>query len=298
MSKARDFTGIRFGRLTVIRPTEERKNGMVVWECRCDCGNIAFVSSRFLKEGSTKSCGCLKKLNLAGKQFGRLIAIKPTEKRLGSGVVWECKCDCGNTTFVAATLLTKGHIKSCGCGKKVDLTGMRFGKLTAIKPTEKRSHGSIVWECQCDCGNTTLVRPDALKSGATQSCGCLFKTAVEERYEKHIKPNYVLGTDIKMIRAENKLPKNNTSGVKGVYFNSKKNYFEAELRFRGCRLRKICKSLEEAAEERRKMKQIHEEFLEWWESLSEGDKVTACAEYENEKATQIALLKKRMEKML
>ena len=46
MGQANDLTGKRFGLLTAIAPTEERKNGYTVWRCRCDCGGEAFVPSR------------------------------------------------------------------------------------------------------------------------------------------------------------------------------------------------------------------------------------------------------------
>lgn len=59
-------------------------------------------------------------------------------------------------------------------GKVVDLKGQRFGRLVAIKPTNKRSkHGLVLWECQCDCGNTHLVNTNLLGRGHTTSCGCL-----------------------------------------------------------------------------------------------------------------------------
>lgn len=54
-----------------------------------------------------------------------------------------------------------------------DLTGQRFGRLTALHPTDQRSGTSVVWACRCDCGRTCAVSADALKRGATRSCGCL-----------------------------------------------------------------------------------------------------------------------------
>ena len=59
----RNLAGQRFGRLTAIRPTDKRENatGSVIWECRCDCGNMTFVSSTALTSGNTTSCGCYKK---------------------------------------------------------------------------------------------------------------------------------------------------------------------------------------------------------------------------------------------
>ncbi len=56
-----------------------------------------------------------------------------------------------------------------------DISGKRFGRLIALKLSEKRSGRKTFWECVCDCGNTKLVRTDSLKCGAAQSCGCLKK---------------------------------------------------------------------------------------------------------------------------
>lgn len=175
-----DLAGQQFGLLTAVEPTEERRNGNVVWKCDCACGNTAYVSSILLKNGHTKSCGCLRLNDLSGQKFGLLTAVRPTEIRKKGIVVWECHCDCGNTTFVRAKDLNSGHTKSCGCLQKEkaknDLSGQTFGMLTAIEPTEERRGGSVVWKCRCECGNTVLVSTKGLKSGHSQSCGCLQKT--------------------------------------------------------------------------------------------------------------------------
>ncbi len=56
----KDLRDQRFGRITVLRATDQRtKQGNVIWECLCDCGNIAFVSTCSLKGKNTQSCGCL-----------------------------------------------------------------------------------------------------------------------------------------------------------------------------------------------------------------------------------------------
>lgn len=57
-----------------------------------------------------------------------------------------------------------------------DLSGKRFGLLKVINQTDKRSGGSVVWDCICDCGKTTDVSSGHLKSGHTISCGCHKKT--------------------------------------------------------------------------------------------------------------------------
>lgn len=53
--------GKRFGRLVVQAKTDKRNNGRIVWKCKCDCGNIAYVATTYLNNGDTRSCGCLKK---------------------------------------------------------------------------------------------------------------------------------------------------------------------------------------------------------------------------------------------
>jgi hypothetical protein len=60
-------------------------------------------------------------------------------------------------------------------GKFVDRTGQRFGRLLALEKTnQKNASGNIKWNCLCDCGNNVVVTGSSLKSGDTQSCGCLF----------------------------------------------------------------------------------------------------------------------------
>lgn len=57
-----DLTGRKFGRLLVISPTDERgSDGSVVWKCKCDCGNIAYITSTNLKSNNSRSCGCYAK---------------------------------------------------------------------------------------------------------------------------------------------------------------------------------------------------------------------------------------------
>lgn len=54
-----------------------------------------------------------------------------------------------------------------------DLSQQRFGKLTALEPTDERDSGSVIWACRCDCGRTAKVSARNLTNGHTKSCGCL-----------------------------------------------------------------------------------------------------------------------------
>lgn len=61
--KTRDVQSIlgkRYGRLVVVSASEKRRNRLTLWECKCDCGNNAFVDKVKLESGHTLSCGCLR----------------------------------------------------------------------------------------------------------------------------------------------------------------------------------------------------------------------------------------------
>ena len=60
MGAKEDLTGRRFGRWTVIEPSEKRGHHRI-WKCQCDCGTVKDVYETNLKCGKTLSCGCLVK---------------------------------------------------------------------------------------------------------------------------------------------------------------------------------------------------------------------------------------------
>lgn len=67
-----------------------------------------------------------------------------------------------------------------GHSHKIDLTGKRFGKLVVLEDTGRvervgsNKAGYVhFYKCQCDCGNTVIVRGGNLTSGNSMSCGCL-----------------------------------------------------------------------------------------------------------------------------
>jgi len=56
--------------------------------------------------------------------------------------------------------------------KTFDHTGLRYGKLIAIRRSEIKKKKMVLWVCICDCGNTKVIRSDHLVSKGTTSCGC------------------------------------------------------------------------------------------------------------------------------
>lgn len=70
-------------------------------------------------------------------------------------------------------------------GKKLDLTGHRFGRLTVLGKAERDKSGHLLLRCRCDCGTEVTVQRYHLKSGITRSCGCLNTQKRTERLTKH-----------------------------------------------------------------------------------------------------------------
>ena len=80
-----DLTGQRFGRLVVIgRGADYLTSGghkFARWRCKCDCGNIVLVKSVHLRNGITKSCGCIsaelleKRNRVHGMRYTKLYEV-------------------------------------------------------------------------------------------------------------------------------------------------------------------------------------------------------------------------------
>lgn len=58
MGKRLDITNEIYGRLTALYPDKDRKRN---WICSCQCGNKKSVALSNLRNGNTKSCGCIAK---------------------------------------------------------------------------------------------------------------------------------------------------------------------------------------------------------------------------------------------
>lgn len=129
----------------------------------------------------------MQKHNLIGCRFDRLLVLdESVERKIANATNWICQCDCGKKTIATTAQLNSGKKKSCGCGKIIDLTGHKIGKLTALEKTAFRLKGRIAWRCSCDCGNSVLVSSADLVSGNKRSCGCLKpgrKPAKQEGYK-------------------------------------------------------------------------------------------------------------------
>lgn len=259
--------GFRVGKLTVQAPTEQRKNGYTVWECRCDCGGSIRLDTRALQRGAIRDCGCGRikpgMKDLTGQRFGKLVCLEPTEKRGNSGgTVWRCRCDCGNICLAVSTQLTKGYKKSCGCQSHPplkDLVGKRFGQLTVLSYAGKQA-GMHRWKCLCDCGRETIVGQTLLQTGKTKSCGCLQAASIIDNLK------LCDGTSVTMLEASKRHAiSSNTSGYTGVYRSARSGKWQAQITFK----RKTYylgsfDKLEDAVKARKRGEEMHDDFLEWY----------------------------------
>ncbi len=138
MPPRKDYTGTRYGKLTAIHFVRENpeKKGLYTWKFRCDCG----------------------------REVERLIT---SIIRMAYG---------GQTPNCGSRECRTPRIGVRHPKRVVDLTGRKFGKLTALSSTGKRGKsGNVIWLFQCECGK--IVERDSratihnAKRGSIPNCG-------------------------------------------------------------------------------------------------------------------------------
>jgi len=138
MAKRLDLVGKKFGKLLVIEYVYT-KNKRAHWLCKCNCGNEKIILGASLTIGRTKSCGCLLRLDLTGRRFGKLVVIKYVGNNKWRGSKWLCECDCGIEKVVVRSSLIGGHTKSCGCYHRERTSKRNKGRIGEKNPSYK--HG-------------------------------------------------------------------------------------------------------------------------------------------------------------
>lgn len=122
--------------------------------------------------------------DLIGTIFGKLTVQERIPVSEGvSRVSWRCLCECGRTTIVMTSNLTrKTGTKSCGkcLPYKVNLQGLKFGRLFVLTYFGYSAAKTALWFCICDCGNYHITSGNSLSVGNAKSCGCAQKEAVRQ----------------------------------------------------------------------------------------------------------------------
>ena len=166
-------------------------------------------------------------------------------------------------------------------GKGKDITGVEFGFLTALSPTDKRDRKDIVWLCRCRCGNTVELTATRLLSNNTLSCGCIH-TEVIRRANK-----YFGGTSLERSLREQVTCSRSKSGYVGV--TKKRDKWQAYITYQGKRTSLgVYDKLEDAVKARARGKEAVMEdatkLLEIYNELHKNDAVLPSRATEAQKA--------------
>lgn len=176
-----DLTNKQFGNWVVL---EELGGGKVKCECQCKDKTVKILYKKAVKNGQTKSCGCLraefcektKRKNgvynerhtkYEGQRFGELTVVGKSEK---DGKVL-CTCDCSPNIIREFWIshLVNGATKSCGHNRFNDLTNKQFGNWIV---KEELSDGKVIVQCQCESKTIKKIFKSSLLNGKSKSCGC------------------------------------------------------------------------------------------------------------------------------
>lgn len=282
MANKIDLIGKRFNKLVVIKKHSSLEQRYHTWICLCDCGNYITVNTRNLTSGRKKDCGCEdhKQIkNRIGEKYGNLIAEELVQTS-GQSFIWRFRCSCGNTVNYSIKELLQMKVKDCGCKsytgspRKKDISGVRKGNLVALHPTEKRDKkGSVVWVCQCDCGNKTEVTESNYIFSRSVSCGCIRRERLQKN--NHLYHNFVDGTCVEWLNSR-KIRSNNSTGVTGVY-KTKKDTYKAAITLQGKRYHLgSYLSFDEAVNVRKIVEEhLHNGFVRAWMEWNKRAKTDA-----------------------
>lgn len=206
--------GVPDSLLTVIRRTGTGKDGHALWECECGCEEhnrfVAFGHS--VRDGSTKSCGCLNSgyvdmtdwvMSEHGVPESRLVVRNVVDYYINGEYkepIWRCDCLCGGQCTSRASSIRNGGVKSCGCLHKdkmherfIDMTGWKMkehgvpeSRLTILCRTDDYINPTTGdrtprWHCVCECGNECDSIGSRIRDGSILSCGCLRAETTQQR---------------------------------------------------------------------------------------------------------------------
>lgn len=227
-----------------IKPEGRKYNG-TYWFCRCECGTEKIILEQTLFKGKTKSCGCSRKIDLTNKRIGKLTIIEPVEDN-SSRSKWLCLCDCGNYKIISQNKLSgKSPTLSCGC--------LRFERINELMHRTNEyvfkddyvigimSNGNsftididdydkIKDYCWYENKNGYIVSHNLRLNRIIMDCND--ENLIVDHQDRNPKNNrkYNLRIATQDMNCKNtSLRSDNTSGVKGVYYEKRTNKWVAEI---------------------------------------------------------------------
>ena len=103
----------------------------------------------------------------------------------------------------------------------------RFGRMVVVELVERGKHAKVL--CQCDCGREKIVHIGNLKTGRTQSCGCIRREQLSERNFVHGRAGTSEHNIWQTMRQRCENPKSNVYayyGGRGIYVCDRWQTFE------------------------------------------------------------------------
>jgi hypothetical protein len=153
-------------------------------------------------------------------------------------------------------------------GKGKDISGMEFGYLTAIEPTEKRHRKDVVWLCRCRCGTMLEMPATRLILNNTLSCGCIQKEKIKRANK------YFGGTSLEKSLKDPVTSTRSMSGYVGV--TRKRDKWQAYITYKRQHISLgVYEKLEDAVKARARGKEAvmadATELLKIYEAIHEND---------------------------
>lgn len=153
-------------------------------------------------------------------------------------------------------------------GKPKDISGMEFGYLTAIEPTDKRDRKDVVWLCRCRCGTMIEMPATRLILNNTLSCGCIMKEKIKRANK------YFGGTSLEKSLKDPVTSTRSMSGYVGV--TRKRDKWQAYITYKRQHISLgVYEKLEDAVKARARGKEPvmadAAELLKLYEAIHEND---------------------------
>ena len=153
-------------------------------------------------------------------------------------------------------------------GKMKDISGIEFGYLTAIEPTDKRHRKDVVWLCRCRCGTMIEMPATRLILNNTLSCGCIMKEKIKRANK------YFGGTSLEKSLKDPVTSTRSMSGYVGV--TRKRDKWQAYITYKRQHISLgVYEKLEDAVKARARGKEAvmedAAELLKLYEAIHEND---------------------------
>jgi hypothetical protein len=228
MAKLINMIGQKIGKLTVIKLVKKQNNSRAYWLCKCDCGNETVVCGKDLRNGNTKSCGCLNQ--------DKIIEYNKKQRKLNNYEELEdcyiCHTDNGDFYFDKSDYSYINNIHRCWYIHK---TGYVLVKLNGV---EVRLQNYLMHPPEGHMVDHIDGNPLNNRRSNLRICK-------------------------EIDNAKNKkTPTNNTSGVKGVSWNNKMEQWCARIGYNNERiLLGYFNNFDEAVKTRKEAEiEYHKEF--------------------------------------